>query len=387
MKTPLALLIVTAAIGCADPPLLEAPGAEAVAVGKTADAVALWQSLANAGLVDGALLKAAGPALVADSPMIASALPSGVVVVAARISPAAAAPLAVGAVPVLGETSAVTVGGARALVRVDKNRALIALRTTPADEATVAALLEVMAGTKSAPVIALPKPGAVEVRIAAGALPIDLGAVEALVVASGNALDVDAAAPKPSDTVRAALVSASPPFSCDVERGASVVVGLPPFPELKGMSDDLANPDAFDGRLLIAAYPGDGVLVAGVPKGDASAFLDKMPKSAAVVVEGPRRSVDLGKVHAVSDRGLFAFALGKDTPIATLGKAECPTSHALVRLRAGALPAALLSALPAKIGAALASLATSVDAVSIDSAADGPGVRIGAHVALRSVQE
>src|SRR3954454_7101522 len=94
------VVVAAACAGCADPPLLEAPGATAVAVGRTADAVALVELLARAGLVDAGALHAAAPALVADAPVVVSALPSGAVVVATRIAPAAAA-LAAGAVPVL----------------------------------------------------------------------------------------------------------------------------------------------------------------------------------------------------------------------------------------------------------------------------------------------
>lgn len=403
--------------GCAPPPLLEAPGARAVAVARTADAVILAEALERAGLVDAAALRAAGPALVADAPFIISVLPDGVVIVATRVdAKAGAALLAAPSRPVLGKTRAVVVEGAPLLVRTDRSRVLAALFVPPAREATIAATLELMAGAKSPPAPVLPAPGTTVVRVAAGVSPIELGVVDATVRLAGDTLEIDARAPAPAAEVVAALAAPSPPWACGLEKGAALVVHVPPLP---GVADD-----AFRGRMLVAGYPepgGTGLLVAGVPADEQELDASIAPLletgRAVVRTEGSARVLEVRgerRVRIVRAPGIFVIAVepggggegGRENdgagaiPLERIGAADGSCSpSALVRVDSAALTRLLLPMVLTKEGilealvrgdvegAATPAVLRGVSRVEIDGETEGGGIRLRARVGLRAVQD
>ncbi len=413
------VLVVTAAtaVGCAPPPLLEAPGARAVAVGRTADAVALWEALGRAHLVDTGVLRAAGPALDAGAPMVASLLPDGAVLIATRVSAGAAA--LAPSTPVVGKTAAVKLGVEDALVRVDRNRALVALRVPAGEQATVAALVELMAQQKDAPAIVLPAPGDVAVRIAGAALPFAAGDIDATIrvgpgtqpsssssssssssPSGGLAVTVHARAEHPSDDVRAAFAGAPPPWACGLEDGAAAVVSIPPLVAPGGVED------SFAGRLVVALYPGqDGpaFAVAGAPRDAAAAdALVEAVKGAGPVSERAAGSARLlsadGKrpLRALVDDGVFMLSAGA-TPLraridaAAPAEARCAPPKLLslrgpllarVLLPAFATPAALVRLLAGAADEMPLARLRGVERLDVDVVPDGASLALDARIEL-----
>lgn len=409
----LAAAAVLIGAGCDPPPLVEAPGARLVAVARTADAVAVVEALDRAGLVDAAPLRAAGPSLVADAPIVVSVLEEGVVVVAARVD-ASAGLLAASADdapsrPVLGKTRAIVAHGVPLLVRTDRSRVLAALGVPPAREATVAATIELMAGSNDSRLPHLPRPGAIDVRVARGVSPVELGPIEATVRLEGETLRVDARAPAPPAEVVSALAAPSPPWACGLEEGAALVVHVPPLP---GVVDD-----AFRGRMLLAGYPGrDGIAlaVAGVPADErvldeaVAPLLDE--RRATVRSEGAARVIEVkGErlLRIVRAPGVFVAALdvGDEgaVPLEKLGAAGSSSdgcsSSALIRVDAAALTRllmpvvltreTLLRALVTGEGAeeAVPPFLRGVSRFDLDGDAKEDGIHLRAALELRAVPD
>ncbi|HEY4220987.1 MAG TPA: hypothetical protein VGO62_06585, partial [Myxococcota bacterium] len=329
------------------------------------------------------------------------------VIIATRIGAGAAA-MSAQAKPVLGQVASVTLGDEAALVRVDKNRALVALHVPPGSETTVAATLELMAGNRDAQTPALPAPGSLHARVAGSVLPVALGDVDATIALHGDAATITAALPKPSADVRAAFLLPPPPWACAFTDGAAASMAIPPLAD--------SGLDAFRGPVVIAIRPAAGGLslfLAGVPKdAAASASLEDTLNAAhahktevagaagagggaTFVLEGPHRRT----LRAVSSPDLFAVGLG-DVDLAGLGHKPCATAPHALSLRGPALAAVLAPALfdPRELVQALLSGEASaserpfaalrgIDQLDVDVSSTDGGLAVRAEIALRPVAE
>jgi hypothetical protein len=395
-----ALMVATA---CADPPLLEAPEARAVAVARTADLVALAEELDRAGLVDASLVRAAGPALVAQAPVIASLVGDGVVILSTWVDRKAGLALVGTARPVLGKTQAVRLDERQALVRVDRRRVLAAIGVPEGKEATIAALLEVMAAEGGRRTPAMPDAGIVQVRVGAGVLPIDVGELDARVRVVDHGVHIDAKAPAAPAAVRDALASEAPSWSCGLEEGAAAVVHAPP---LAGVTDD-----AFRGRVLIAAYPPaqpgarPTLAMAGAPS-DARVGAEMIATMLEAggrerEVKGRRVVEVLGEtpLRVMADTERLVLVLGDERPLEKLDARRACSSSALVRADGTALAGMLLPLLVSGPDA-MRALATGdiaealpfaplrgIARVEVDAERAAAGILFRARLGLRAVPD
>lgn len=392
---------------CSEPPLVEAPGARAVAVARAADAIAVVSAWERAGLMGADLVRVAGPALAADAPLVASFLPEGVVVLATRVSLDGAGAFAgAGGRRLLGQTSVTQLGGSDVLLRVDGSRILAALGVSPAQHMTIASLLELMGSSRELPPVPAPPPGRIQLRLGAAALPVDLGVVEAELRLDGASLLLDARAPSPPPEVRAALEAEAPPWACALDRGAALALHLPPLP---GLGDDL-----FRGRAFVGVYPsgaGIGVVIAGVPVDDArwDALLaeelgDRRASGVEWKMEGGLRGLEFAgkrRLRIVRGPGLVGLAADDGPPGVPLEQlaAAQPTCRpsALIRVDSAAIARSLLPA--ALSPEALLRLAMTggadqleplqalrgIAGFSADAWAEGGGIRLQARLDLRPV--
>lgn len=426
------------ACACADPSLPVAPGAVVVVVARTADVLALESALLRSGLIDGSVLAPLGPALVADAPMVASVLPSGATILATRIDVAGGRGLAREARAVLGKTVAVAVAGRPALLRVDGARALVAFDVALADEASVAALLELLATDKDAATPAVPAPGSLSVRIEPSALPGALpgapliGTLDATIrMEAPSTLVATAMLLAPSAALRAALTSSSPPWSCALDEGAAAVLAIPPLP---GPSAPADGDERFAGRMLVAVYPPTAgspeeregvasIVIAGTPHGDVArdqlleglrtGLREGLSDAAALAAErteqgpeGTRHFLEVDgkrRLRAVVDDRLFLLAVGAAAPVdriagAARAPSPCPVdARALVRMDGARLqklllpllmtPDVVLRALAATPGADSVPLARlrGIERFDVDARAEGDAVRIDGRLVLGSM--
>lgn len=404
--------------GCSvDAPLPRAPGAVAVVVARTADVLAIESVLVKSGLVSSSVLAPLGPALVADAPMVASVMPSGVVVVATRVSKGAAATMGTPRV-VVGDTVAVTIMGRVLLARVDGNRALVAFDVEPADEASTAALLEIMAADKAALTPPLPSAGSVGVDVEPAASPI--GAAHATVKLDGTALVAAVVAPHAPPGVRDALAAPSPSWACALDEGAAAVLAIPPLDPQADAASEL-----FSGRMLVAVYPPAAgsdeeregmasVVVAGAPNGTKARddLLTSLREGGAQIAERSEtlpdgrtvKRVDVNArrvLRAVVADDRFALAVGAAAPIDRVARGECPATDRskgaapIVRLDGAKLQRLLLPMLvtPDVILRALAAAPGDADAIplarlrgvqrlDVDARTEGDAVHVDARLVL-----
>jgi hypothetical protein len=377
---------LTLLVGCADPRLPAAPGALVVVVARTADVLGVESALLRAGLIEGSAFAPLGPALVADAPVVASVLPSGAVVIATRIHRTAATGiLPLGGRSVLGSTVALDIAGRPALARLDSKRALVAFNVPADDEATTAALLEMLAADAGGITPPLPPRGTLSIRgEPASSL---LGAVDGSVTFEPpSTLVIALSARGAPASLRAALASSSPPWACALDEGAAAVLAIPALAE----GDD----ERFKGRMLVAVYPPavgsaeerDGVasvIVAGTPLGSKAKddLLEGLREGTAPVVErteGSRRFLDVNTSHAagrrlraVVDDAFFLLAVGDTAPVDRVTAAEpkltCPPDvRPLVRIDGARLHQLLLPLLvtPDVVWRALA-LSSATDAIPL----------------------
>jgi hypothetical protein len=408
-RSALALACVVVVAGaCADPPVVEAPGAQAVLVGRSADAVGIAAALDRAGLVRvGPVLNAVGAALVGDAPVVASLLPDGVVVVSTLVGNGADAAASFGeARPVLGKTRALVVDGKPVLVRADRHRVIAAIGVPEGREASVASMIEVLAEDKSKTAPNLPPSSQVELHVAAGVLPVDPGPLHATLALEGMDLRVDAVAPSPPPDLAAALAAPSPPWTCPLEAGAGVVVHVPPLPGLGG-------DDGFRGRMFLAIYPpatnvaeGPSIVLAGEPVDEAAldADLADLEKQPGVVVarEGAGRVIEVRQgrhLRVIRAPKKLVVAVGDRVPLGETGDARPCPEGALIRANTAELTRLLLPLVftrEAVLGALLTgdvgqvsplAALRGVSHLDVDATRDGEQLRIHARVGLVPVTD
>jgi hypothetical protein len=290
-------------------------------------------------------------------PVVLAVLESGALVAALRVPRGAALVAAQGPV-VLGAVRRAPSLHADALLRLDGDRALVGLpRGT--DVTALAGLLEALAASEPpAAAPALVPDGGVHVVVRAlGGTRVE-PPMHLVARAVGNELRIDEVEPAPA---RPALTTPAPPWACRFE-DAALLLTVPPMDDL-GPAGAVA--DSFTGRMVVALYPPGpsdapdpkdplsylSLVAAGVPKDDAAgaALFDSAVKAAGdaakPLVKDGRSALEVpGRrpLRILSERGLFAVALGAHAPIERVVADGSCTAGAPLVLASGPLLARIV---------------------------------------------